>query len=165
MTSRWRPAYIGVGSNLDSPGNRVRHAISAIGDYPDTRLVFSSPLYRSAPLGPQDQPDFVNAVIAVLTRLAPDGLFSLMQETERENGRDRSVGHWGPRTLDLDLLSVSSLELKTEQLTLPHPGIADRNFVLLPWSDITPDYFVPGLAPVRRLVSKLPPEPAIRKEG
>jgi 2-amino-4-hydroxy-6-hydroxymethyldihydropteridine diphosphokinase len=162
---RWRPAYIGVGSNLESPADQVRSAISAIGRYRDTRLVLSSPQYRSSPMGPQDQPDFINAVVAVLTRLEPAALFGLMRQTEREHGRDRSSGHWGPRTLDLDLLSYASVELATEELTLPHPGIADRNFVLLPWSDIAPHYKVPGLLPVARLAEDMPREPVIRKEG
>ena len=143
MSRRWRPAYIGIGSNLDSPAEQVRSGIRSIGNFADTRLVLRSPLYRSSPLGPQDQPDFINAVVAVLTLLEPEALFELMQQTEHEHGRDRSAGHWGPRTLDLDLLSFSSVEVTTGKLTLPHPGIADRNFVLLPWSDIAPNYKVP----------------------
>ena len=165
MSARWRPAYIGVGSNLGKPAEQVRHATSAIDAYPDTRLVLQSPHYRSSPLGPQDQPDFINAVVAVMTRLEPADLFDLMQQTESEHGRDRSSGHWGPRTLDLDLLAYSSDVLQTDRLTLPHPGIAERNFVLLPWSDIAPHYAVPGLATVRRLAAAAPSEPAIRKEG
>ena len=165
MSSHWRPAYIGIGSNLDSPTEQVRMGIAAIANYPDTRLVLSSPLYCSSPMGPQDQPEFINAVVAVLTLLSPEGLFRAMQETESEHGRDRSSGHWGPRTLDLDLLSLSSVNSQESTLTLPHPGVRERNFVLLPWSDIAPHYNVPGLTSVSALAAAAPSEPAIQKEG
>lgn len=164
MSRRWRPAYVGVGSNLDSPAAQLRDGIDAIGRYPDSRLVLQSPFYRSAPMGPQDQPDFVNAVVALVTQLDPLELLGQLQATEAWHGRDRSAGRWGPRTLDLDLLAVSDIVIDADRLVLPHPGIAARNFVLLPWRDIAPWYHVPGLGPVWQLAAAVPSEPAIKKE-
>lgn len=148
----WRPAYVGVGSNLDNPEEQARAGIKRLAELSDTLLVLQSALYRTAPMGPQDQPDFVNAVVAVVTRLDPAKLLSKLQAIELAQGRDRSAKKWGPRTLDLDLLSFSTVKMDTAALTLPHPGIAERNFVLLPWHEIAPHYRVPGLATVRRLV-------------
>jgi 2-amino-4-hydroxy-6-hydroxymethyldihydropteridine diphosphokinase len=152
----WRPAYIGVGSNLDNPLEQVRRGIDSLQRVRDSSVVLQSGFYRSAPMGPQDQPDFVNAVVALMTQLAPGDLLSLTKEIERSQGRDRSAERWGPRTLDLDLLAVSAVIMSGDDLTLPHPGIAERNFVLLPWREISPHYCVPGLATVARLALALP---------
>jgi 2-amino-4-hydroxy-6-hydroxymethyldihydropteridine diphosphokinase len=160
----WRPAYIGVGSNLDNPLKQVRHGIDLLGELPDTLVVLCSGLYRSEPMGPKDQPDFVNAVVAVITKLAPTELLRLMQSVEQRQGRERGANRWGPRTLDLDLLSFSAMEMAGGVLTLPHPGIAERNFVLLPWAEITPQYRVPGLVTVEQLARSISSkDPQIQK--
>lgn len=152
---RWRPAYIGLGSNLDEPVAQVRAGLGALGGIDKTLPVLESGLYRSAPLGPKDQPDFINAVAAVLTRLEPFVLLAALQALEDTHGRNRDVDRWGPRTLDLDLLSYSAETIDVDELTLPHPGIADRNFVLLPWREIAPRYHVPGLESVAALAARV----------
>lgn len=151
----WHPAYIGLGSNLESPLQHVRSAFEALAELPDTVLVLRSSLYRSAPLGPANQPDFINAVAALLTRLPPVELLSRLQAIETAHGRQRDTLRWGPRTLDLDLLSYGRVRLDSTELVLPHPGIAERNFVLLPWQEIAPWYRVPGLATVAELAGRL----------
>ena len=151
----WRPAYIGVGSNLDEPVQQVRQGLKSLELLPKSTLVLQSGLFRSAPMGPAGQPDFINAVAAIMTQLEPGELLSLMQRIEEGQGRDRSVERWGPRTLDLDLLAFAAVKMAGADLTLPHPGIAERNFVLLPWREIAPHYRVPGLATVARLAQSI----------
>ena len=114
----------------------------------DTRVVCVSSLYRSAPFGGIEQPDFVNAAAALLTQLAPDGLLAELQAIEDQQGRERVGVRWGPRVLDLDLLVYGDVRLKNERLTVPHPGIAERNFVLLPLGEIAADLVIPGLGRV-----------------
>ncbi|MGI9262307.1 MAG: 2-amino-4-hydroxy-6-hydroxymethyldihydropteridine diphosphokinase [Woeseiaceae bacterium] len=147
----WRPAYIGIGSNLDSPSEQVERGIAALANIAKSLLVLQSGQYRSAPMGPAGQPDFANAVAAILTQLGPHELLGEMQSIELAHGRKRDGDRWGPRTLDLDLLSFSNQAFSDESLTLPHPGIARRNFVLLPWRQIAPHVRVPGLASVAEL--------------
>jgi 2-amino-4-hydroxy-6-hydroxymethyldihydropteridine diphosphokinase len=130
---------------------------------PDSVVVLESGHFRSAPLGPADQPDFVNAVVGLMTKLSAQDLLTELKRIESEHGRERRTEHWGPRTLDLDLLSYANLVLAEDQLTLPHPGIAGRNFVLLPWSDIAPHYRVPGLGTVLGLSRQAPNEPRIER--
>ncbi|HEX6260058.1 MAG TPA: 2-amino-4-hydroxy-6-hydroxymethyldihydropteridine diphosphokinase, partial [Woeseiaceae bacterium] len=139
----WRPAYVGIGSNLDDPESQVRNAFAALQRLPDSGFARCSPLYRAAPMGPTDQPDFVNAAAGVLTRLDPHALMRELQEIETAQGRQRDTKHWGPRVLDLDLLVMGSLVVDEPGLTIPHPGIAERNFVLLPLADIAPHLPVP----------------------
>lgn len=160
----WRPAYIGIGSNLDSPRQQVERAVAALGDIDDTVLVRTSPLYRSAPLDGSRQPDYINAVSAVLTRLDAAALFARLRQIERAQGRVRDGSKWGPRTIDLDLLVFSGLSIDAEDLTVPHPRIKDRNFVLLPLSDVAPHLRVPGLGTVSRLAGAVTrTEPRIEK--
>ena len=161
----WRPAYIGVGSNLESPARQLEQAINALGEIADTLVVLCSGLYRSAPFGPISQPDFVNGVVGLLTRLEPPVLLECLQSIEDAQGRDRSAARWGPRTLDLDLLACGSLVWEDNNLQLPHPGISERNFVLLPWAEIAPGFQVPGLKSVAGLASEAPEEPRIEKLG
>ena len=145
---RWSPAYVGVGSNLQSPARQVEAAFGALAEIPQTRLVTCSSLYRSAPFGGVEQPDFVNAVAAVLTQLEPAALLGVLHEIEAAQGRERDDTRWGPRVLDLDLLVYSDRRVDSGDLTLPHPGIGERNFVLLPLGEIAPDLVVPGLGRV-----------------
>lgn len=160
----WRPAYVGVGSNLDNPVEQVQQGIALLAALPQTVVVLTSGLYRSSPMGPKDQPDFINAVAAIMTQLEPVDLLAQVQEIELRQGRDRSAERWGPRTLDLDLLALSAVKMKSSDLELPHPGIAERNFVLLPWAEIAPQYRVPGLATVAQLAQSVSgQEPHIEK--
>jgi 2-amino-4-hydroxy-6-hydroxymethyldihydropteridine diphosphokinase len=157
-------AYIGLGSNLGNPRQQVSLALTELDALEGCSLCRASSLYASPPMGPADQPDYVNAVAEINTSLEAEALLDQLQALEARHQRE-PTRRWGPRTLDLDLLSFSSVELSTDALTLPHPGIADRNFVLLPWSDIAPHYHVPGLAQVLRLAAVMPLEPAIQMEG
>ena len=155
VTTRWLPAYVGVGSNLADPQAQVRRALLALGGLADTRWIVSSPLYRTAPLGEVLQPAFVNAVAGLLTRLSPDDLLTQLRTLERELGRAPPREHWGPRIIDLDLLVVGRETRATPELTLPHPGIAGRDFVLYPLADIAPDLDVPGLGNVAGLRARV----------
>ncbi|NNF40814.1 MAG: 2-amino-4-hydroxy-6-hydroxymethyldihydropteridine diphosphokinase [Woeseiaceae bacterium] len=141
----WRPAYIGLGSNLLGPSGQVETAFDLLAGLPKTRLVARSSLYRSAPFGGIEQPDFVNAVAALLTRLTARQLFEGLQQIERQRGRERGEARWGPRVLDLDLLVYSGDRIGEPDLTVPHPGIAERNFVLLPLKEVAPGLMVPGI--------------------
>ncbi len=156
MTSapHWRPAYIGIGSNLDAPVNQVRQAIREIESLENCRLTLQSSLYRSAPLGPADQPDYVNAVVAVMTTLDARAVLERLQSIERDHGRDRGGERWGPRTLDLDLLVFGSAEIDEPGLKVPHPGIALRNFVLLPLLEIAPHLPIPGLGSIETVAAQ-----------
>jgi len=142
--THWYPAYIGLGSNLDSPSRQIEIAFELLEKLPDTVLMQRSSAYRSAPLGGVEQPDFVNAAATLLTQLTAHVLLKELQGIEDIRGRVRGV-RWGPRTLDLDLLVYSSLCIDDEDIQLPHPGIAERNFVLLPLLEIAPDIRIPGL--------------------
>ena len=158
----WYPAYVGLGSNLHMPARQIDDAFGLLAELPATRLVRRSSLYRSSPLGGIEQPDFVNAAAALLTTLEPADLLAKLQEIERRQGRERDGTHWGPRVLDLDLLVYGREIIDQPGLTVPHPGIAERNFVLLPLGEIAPELVIPGLGPVTRLpVSK--DEPSISR--
>lgn len=156
----WLPAYVGLGSNLDDPPARVRAALAALATFPDTRLERYSNLYGSAPLGRPDQPDYCNAVAALLTGLAPAALLARLQALEARLGKAPATERWGPRVIDLDLLSMADLRVADASLQLPHPGIARRAFVLFPWREIAPRYVVPGLGTVESLAARLPADAA-----
>ena len=107
----WHPAYIGVGSNLDDPVSQVMAALDGLGELPDSRLIAVSGLYRNPPMGPQDQPEYVNAVAGILTRLGPEDLLAKLQALESQLGRVREAGdRWGPRVIDLDLLVYGTVQ-------------------------------------------------------
>jgi 2-amino-4-hydroxy-6-hydroxymethyldihydropteridine diphosphokinase len=162
--SRWCPAYVGIGSNLESPERQVRNAIDLLEALPDARLVSVSGLYQSAPLCGQKQPDYINAVAALLTQQNAPEFLQQLQVLEQKQGRIRSEKRWAARVLDLDLLAFSKTVLADGDLTLPHPGIADRNFVLLPWNEIAPDFVVPGLGRIRDLAARISrTDPAITR--
>ena len=150
----WTPAYIGIGSNLSDPVAQVDAAFLALASVPQTRLVLRSPLYRTRPFGLVPQADYVNAVAGVLTGLTPHQLLSELRAIETAQGRERSV-RWGPRTLDLDLLVQGQQRCEDEVLTLPHPGIAERNFVLYPLADIAKDLHIPGVGRVGQLAAQV----------
>ena len=152
----WQPAYVGIGSNLDDPRAQVLRASDALARLPRTRRVVLSPLYRTQPLGEVVQPVFVNAVAGLLTQLGPEELLDALRGLERELGREPPRERWGPRLIDLDLLVLGRETRATPSLTLPHAGIAARDFVLYPLADIAPDLDVPGLARVRELRARVP---------
>lgn len=150
----WLPAYVGVGSNLGDSRARVRAAFDALAALPQTLLISHSRLYRTRPFGPVTQGDFINAVAGLLTRLDAQTLLEGLRGIEKAAGRERTE-RWGPRTLDLDLLVFADQRITTAELTVPHPGIAERGFVLGPLHDIAPDLDVPGLGRVAELRRQL----------
>lgn len=149
-------AYIGLGSNLGDPAGRIRGALADLASLPRTHVLQASSFYRSPPLGPSDQPDYVNAVAALDTGLAPAALLDALQALEAKHGRVRDGRRWGPRTLDLDLLLYGDTQLATPRLTVPHPGLPQRAFVLYPLAEIAPDLQVPGLGSVQALLAHCP---------
>ena len=151
----WFPAYVGLGSNLNGPVRQLASAFDLLAEIPGTRLLRQSSLYRSAPFGGVEQPDFVNAAAALLTRLTAADLLRELQRIEQQRGRERGEVRWGPRVLDLDLLVYSDQRIDDPDLIVPHPGIAERNFVLLPLQEIAPGLSVPGLGLVKRIRANL----------
>lgn len=151
-------AYIGLGSNLGDPEQRLRRALAALACLSDTRLLKQSSLYRSLPMGPPGQPDYVNAAAEIETRLTALRLLEELQNIERAQGRVRGPVRWGPRTLDLDLLVYGDAQITGPTLTVPHPGIAERAFVLYPLHEIAGDLKIPGLAPLTELLQNRPPD-------
>ena len=147
----WAPAYVGLGSNLQKPARQLDEAFDLLAEIPGTRVILRSSLYRSAAFGGIEQPDFVNAVAALLTTLGPPDFLAALLEIEKRQGRDRDGERWGPRVLDLDLLVYDGQVIDRPGLTVPHPGIAERNFVLLPLGEIAPDLVIPGLGRVANL--------------
>lgn len=155
MTQLWTPAYVAVGANLDDPLARVTAAFDALARIRATRLISRSRLYRTAPLGPQDQPDFINAAVGLLTQLSAVELLAELKALERALGREAPVVRWGPRRIDFDLSVFGAERIQTEALTVPHPGVPVRNFVLYPLLDIAPDLLVPGHGRIRELASRV----------
>ena len=148
-------AYIALGANLGQPAQQLRAALLALAQVPDIQLLAQSSLYRTAPLGLANQPDYCNAVCKVKTSLSPEALLEQLMTLERAAGRVRGEDRWGPRLLDLDLLHVEGEQRETQQLQLPHPGIAQRNFVLIPLADVAPTLLVPGVGRVDELAQKI----------
>ena len=142
MNPLWRPAYVGIGSNLQSPRDRVFEAIERMSTLKTSRVVLRSQLYLTRPMGPQDQPDFINAAVGLLTQLEPRELLTGLLGIERSMGRDRQE-RWGPRVIDLDLLWMIDSAIDEPGLTVPHLGVSMRNFVLYPLADIAPTIKIP----------------------
>ena len=154
-TQRWIPAYVGLGSNLDEPPQQIARAYEALAQVTDTRVVLQSRRYRTKPFGPVVQPDFINAAAGLLTRLPARELLAALQATETRLGRVRPTERWGPRRIDLDLLVYGAERIDEPGLTVPHPGLAERAFMLAPLADIAPELRVPGLGVVRDLLAAL----------
>ncbi|MBI4809236.1 MAG: 2-amino-4-hydroxy-6-hydroxymethyldihydropteridine diphosphokinase [Nitrosomonadales bacterium] len=140
-------AFVGLGSNLADPATQVEQALDALNGLPQTRLLCRSSLYRSAPVGYLDQPDFINAVAQVETELAPHALLDALLALEQECGRTREFRN-APRTLDLDVLLYDDLVHHEHGLTIPHPQMHLRAFVLQPLQEIAPDCVIPGVGAV-----------------
>ena len=146
-------AWIGLGSNLQDPHGQVNRALGELDRLPGCRRLAASRLYLSPPLGPPGQPDYVNAVASLETRLPAEALLDALQALEARHGRVRGE-RWGPRTLDLDLLLYGAQVVWTPRLQLPHPGLGVRPFVLLPLAELAPTLEVPGLGRVDRLLAR-----------
>lgn len=153
--------YIGIGSNLEDPQAQVHKALDDLHGLPASLLVATSALYRSVPMGPPDQPDYINAVARVDTQLEAAELLRELQTIEQRAGRERTV-KWGPRVLDLDLLTYGNERIAEDGLEVPHPGIRERNFVLLPLLSVAPDLEIPGLGPVQQLADAAGHEGIVR---
>jgi len=151
-------AYIGLGSNLQDPAAQLARAIAELAGLPDTTLLAQSPFYASRPVGPQDQPDFVNGAARLQTTLSAHQLLDHLQAIEQAHGRER-VRHWGPRTLDLDLLVFGNESIHDQRLTVPHAELANRNFVLLPLLDLNPELTLPDGRLISELLKQCPDNP------
>lgn len=147
-------AWIGLGSNLGDSLATVQDACDMMADLPGTRLLRRSGWYRSAPMGPQDQDDFINGVAELETLLEPEALLDGLQAIEQAHGRERGR-RWGPRTLDLDILLYGERRIDSERLTVPHPGIRQRNFLLYPLRELEPNLDIPGQGRVDELAAAI----------
>ena len=135
--------YIGIGSNLNSPIKQVKKAIAHLAILPKTTILNHSSFYQSRPTGPQDQPDYINAVVALETRLSPEALLKALQDLEKTQGRERSRIQWGARIIDLDILLYGKNVIHTKTLSIPHPQLKTREFVLYPLVEIAPNLILP----------------------
>jgi 2-amino-4-hydroxy-6-hydroxymethyldihydropteridine diphosphokinase len=136
--------YIGIGSNQGDPLHHVQHAMSDLCSLPDCRCIRHSSCYRSAPMGPQDQPAYINAVTWMETGLSAMALLEQLQRLEAEHGRVRGGERWGPRPLDLDILLYGDAVIDEPDLQVPHAGLLQRNFVLYPLYEVAPELEIPG---------------------
>lgn len=160
--THWRPAYVGVGSNLGDSRGLVAAAVDRVAALESVSHLVGAPLYRTRPFGPVAQPDFINTAAGFLTTLAPHALLAALRDIECGLGREPARERWGPRLIDLDLLVLGSERVADDRLTLPHPGIAQRAFVLLPLADIAPSLAVPGVGIVGELLRAVPVDDAER---
>ena len=145
MPADGKGAYIGIGANLGDARSQVMAAIEDLALIPRTTVAEVSSLYSSRPMGPAGQPDYVNAVARLDTLLQPHSLLRELQAIEQRFGRRRDGIRWGARSLDLDILLYAEATVGSDRLTIPHPGICERDFVLLPLVEIAPDVNIPGL--------------------
>lgn len=151
-------AYVALGANLGDPASTVRAAFGALANLPESRVVHCSSLYRTAPVGITEQPDFINAVAALETTLAPEALLDALLDLEQRFGRIRAERN-GPRTLDLDVLLYNDLEIDLPRLILPHPRLHLRAFVLQPLAEIAPKLQLPRRGPISAWL------PAVANQG
>ncbi|WP_448549070.1 2-amino-4-hydroxy-6-hydroxymethyldihydropteridine diphosphokinase [Thalassotalea fusca] len=149
-------AFVGLGSNLGDPEQQIRQALIALESIPRTQLIASSSLYFSRPMGPQDQPDYMNAVVKLATELSPIELLDALQAIELAGGRVRKEERWGARTLDLDILLFGDQVINSERLIVPHYGMKEREFVLLPLAEIAPDLILPDQSEIKSLANNIP---------
>ncbi|MBS0345004.1 MAG: 2-amino-4-hydroxy-6-hydroxymethyldihydropteridine diphosphokinase [Proteobacteria bacterium] len=156
-------AYVALGANIGEPVKHLRAAVDDLDALPGTRVVARSSLYRSAPVGLLDQPDFINAVVAVNTELPALALLRQLLAIEARHGRVRSVAN-APRTLDLDLLLYGELQMQDAELTLPHPRMHERAFVLLPLLEVAPDIALPALGQGRNFLPAVADQAITRTE-
>ncbi|HHA2301498.1 TPA: 2-amino-4-hydroxy-6-hydroxymethyldihydropteridine diphosphokinase [Enterobacter asburiae] len=148
-------AYIAIGSNLSSPLEQVNAAVQALGEIPQSKIVAVSSFYRTPPLGPQDQPDYLNAAVVLETALNAETLLDNTQRIELQQGRVRKAERWGPRTLDLDIMLFGHETINTERLTVPHYDMKNRGFMLWPLFEVAPDLIFPDGIPLRTILDNL----------
>jgi 2-amino-4-hydroxy-6-hydroxymethyldihydropteridine diphosphokinase len=148
-------AYVALGSNLGDSRRILIEAVDALDAWPGIRFLATSRFYRTPPWGMTDQPDFLNAVVRLHTGLSPHALLDALMDIERRAGRVRDGVRWGPRTLDLDLLHMDGVSIADDRLTLPHPRIAERAFVLLPLAELAPTLLLPGQGRVDELLQRV----------
>ncbi|MCK7595990.1 2-amino-4-hydroxy-6-hydroxymethyldihydropteridine diphosphokinase [Microbulbifer sp. CAU 1566] len=147
--------YIGLGSNLADPAGQLRSALDRMAEIPDTALCGCSSFYASAPIGPGEQPDYVNAVACLETALDAESLLDALQAIENQHGRERTL-RWGARTLDLDILLFGNDQIASQRLSVPHPRMAERNFVLEPLAELAPALIMPDGTPLPQLLAQCP---------
>lgn len=150
--------HIALGSNLQNPVENIQNAITELDGEHGFSLLSQSKLYRSPPMGPQDQPDYINAVVSGKTSMQAIELLEYLQSLEKKFGRKSGGRRWGERELDLDILLFGSQMINLDRLQVPHRGLSERAFVLMPLADIDPHLKVPGLGTVGQLLEKLPVE-------
>lgn len=149
-------AFIGLGSNLSDPQTQLEQAMIALAALPACRQLKASSFYRSQPMGPQDQPEYLNAVASLETDLEPEALLDALQTIEQVQGRVRDE-RWGPRTLDLDILLYGDELIRSDRLTVPHPGLHEREFVLYPLYELAPGLVIPGRGELLNLYRRCEP--------
>ncbi|MDK9355215.1 2-amino-4-hydroxy-6-hydroxymethyldihydropteridine diphosphokinase [Lelliottia sp. V106_10] len=148
-------AYIAIGSNLASPLEQVNAAVQALSEIPQSRLVAVSAFYRTPPLGPQDQPDYLNAAVVLETALDAETLLDNTQRIELQQGRQRKAERWGPRTLDLDIMLFGDEVIHTERLTVPHYDMKNRGFMLWPLFEVAPELTFPTGESLQAILQQL----------
>ena len=159
IASSWTPAWIGLGSNLDDPLRQLDAATEGLARLPGTRLVAVARRYWSDPLGPQDQPRFLNSVVALITTQDALALHAALRGLEVALGKITPVQRFGPRRIDLDLLAFGATVIRTDELEVPHPRLHERAFVLYPLAELAPELWIPGRGRVARLKA------AVRGDG
>lgn len=150
--------YIGIGSNLNSPIQQVKTAIANLSMLPETTILNQSSFYQSRPIGPPDQLDYINAVVALETRLSPEALLKALQVLEENQGRQRSAIRWEARVIDLDILLYGNEVIRTETLSIPHLQLKVREFVLYPLAEIAESLVLPTGESVLALKEQCPPK-------
>ena len=155
-------AYIAIGSNLASPLEQVNAAVEALGEIPQSRIVAVSSFYRTPPLGPQAQPDYLNAAVVLETELDPEALLDNTQRIELQQGRVRKAERWGPRTLDLDIMLFGHETINTERLTVPHYDMKNRGFMLWPLYEVAPSLTFPDGLSLKAVLNSLGAEKPAR---
>lgn len=147
--------YLGLGANLNAPRQQLDNAVAALHTLAQCEFVCVSHYYASKPMGPQDQPDYVNAVAAIKTTLLPEQLLDLTQQIELQHGRVHKAERWGARTLDIDILLFGDRVIHSERLIVPHYGLTEREFVVYPLLEIAPDITLPNGTPLHSVTATL----------
>ena len=150
-TTKLRVVYIGLGSNIEQPYSQIKNAILALNNLPGTEVLTDSGYYKSKPMGPEDQPDYVNAVVEIETALNATELLKNCQLIEQQQGRIKRR-HWGERCIDLDILLYANQQIEMDDLTVPHPGICQRDFVYIPLLKLNPEVEIPGKGMLNAIV-------------
>jgi 2-amino-4-hydroxy-6-hydroxymethyldihydropteridine diphosphokinase len=155
-------AYIALGANLDQPIEQIRQGLAMLAELPNSRLLATSSLYRTAPVGVSGHPDYINAVAKLETRLESGALLKFLQVIEAQQGRARQADVIAPRTLDLDLLLYGESCIATPELEVPHPRMPERAFVLVPLAEIAPELHIPGAGPLAALLPAVAGQTIVR---